>query len=556
METVYKATDDKDKKEYADSMTPSQLKSTYSRLKGARGTWEQHWQEIADHMMPLKNTITNYKSPGQKRTWQLLDNTGVHSNEMLAGTLQNVLTNPDLPWFEYTTGDIQLDQDDEVKKWLQKTSRDTHNVLNNSNFQTELHELYMDLTSLATGCMFIEEDPRFTVRFSTKFIADYVIAENNLGYVDQVYRAWMWSAVQIIEEFGIDKVPEEITKAFKTGSDEKFRIIHGVYPKSLTNPQFSGKKKFRSQYILDATEKELSSGEYTEFPYTVPRWSKAPGEVYGRGPGMTALPEMKVLNKMNETMLRGAQKVVDPPIQMPDDGYVMPISTGPAGINYYRPGNPDDRIKPIFNDTRIDFGYQVMSDIRKRVRDAFYVDQLKLGIDQKYMTAQEVMQRTEESMRLLGPMLGRMQSEFLRPLIDRVFRIMWDRGLIATPPDILSGVKLDMRYSSMIAKSQRVNEGQSMLRVMQSAAPFLQLDQSLAMIFDGESAVRTFVTTFGAPQEMLRDKKVVAQMRQQQQQAQVEAQQQQQMAQQAQMEQGQVDNALTLTKAAKEAQGL
>jgi hypothetical protein len=224
------------------------------------------------------------------------------------------------------------------------------------------------------------------------------------------------------------------------------------------------------------------------------------------------------------------------------------LITKPGGINYYRAGTTDTA-KALFTDTRVDFGYQAMEDRRKRVKDAFYVDQLKLQQGGPTMTATEVLQRTEESMRLLGPMLGRMQSEFLRPLIDRVFRIIYDRGLIPVPPQSIQGRKIDVRYSSLIAKSQRVNEAQSILRVVQSAAPFLQIDPQVAQNFNGDNVIRLLAGVYGAPAEMLNTTKQVASMRQ----AQAQAQQQ---AQQMMMQQGQIDNSLTLAKAAKQAQGV
>ncbi len=45
------------------------------------------------------------------------------------------------------------------------------------------------------------------------------------------------------------------------------------------------------------------------------------------------------------------------------------------------------------------------------------------------MTATEVVQRNEEKMRLLGPVLGRLQSELLRPMIDRTFAILLRKKL-------------------------------------------------------------------------------------------------------------------------------
>ena len=88
----------------------------------------------------------------------------------------------------------------------------------------------------------------------------------------------------------------------------------------------------------------------------MPRWSKRTGEKYGSSPGMTALPEVKTLNKMAETMIIAAQKVVDPPMQLPDDGFILPIVTSPGGLNFRRANTTDARIEPLFNFSQVDFG--------------------------------------------------------------------------------------------------------------------------------------------------------------------------------------------------------
>lgn len=524
-------------------LTPKQIKERYDGLKTDRASWETHWQDIADLMIPRKNTILKYREPGEKRTAQILDNTAMHSCELLAAAFHSLLTNPDAFWFEFTTGDLKLDQNDLVRKYFQECVRSIHNVLNNSNFQTEVHEVYIDLAGLGTANMLIEDDKQSVVRFSTKFIKEYCIDENNRGLVDQIYRKWSWKANHIVSEFGIDKVSPKVRKAFEDGETTSFEIIHTVYPKSLLNPDFSGDMPYISQYILVQEEFELEEGQFKTFPYVTPRFAKASGEMYGRSPGMTALPEAKILNKMNETMLIGAQKLVDPPVQMPDDGFVLPVITKPGGINYYRSGT-QDLIKPIFNDTRIDFGYQAMEDRRQRIKDAFYVDQLKFSQDQKYMTATEVLQRTEQSMRLLGPLMGRMQSEFLRPLIDRVFQIMAEKKLLPEAPPQIQGKKIDVRYSSLIAKSQRVGESQNVLRTIEAVAPFLQLDPQVADNFNGDNAVRVIAQTFGFPQEILRNADEVAQLRDQR------VQQQQQM-QEMMNQQNAINNAKTATETMK-----
>lgn len=495
-----------------EKMTPKRIKEKVSNLKAERSTWESHWQEIADYMLPRKNQISTTTTPGEKKAIFVLDNTGMYSAELLAGQLHGMLTNPNGFWFELTTGNLAIDQLDDVRFWLQRTSRDMHNVMNNSNFQTEVHELYLDEVAFGTAAMYVEEDDKDYVRFSTKFIGEYYIGENSKGVVDELYRSWKWSARQLVEEFGIENVGKKVTTAYEKASDDKFECIHAVFPATMV-AENGGPFDYISKYILPEEDHVLETKGYKEFPYVVPRWSKGTGEKYGRSPAMTALPEVKTVNKMMETVLRGAQKVVDPPVQMPDDGFVLPVITKPGGINYFRAGG-NDKITPIFNDSRIDFGFEVLKDKRGRIREAFFIDQLMLQQGPQ-MTATEVLQRTEEKMRLLGPMLGRQQSEFLRPLIDRVFGIMLRRGLIDknTIPQALRGRKVDVKYSSMIAKSQRVTDAQNVMRYIESLSPFIQLDPTVADNLNGDAASRAMADVFGPPQQIIRTLKEVQQLR-------------------------------------------
>ena len=45
---------------------------------------------------------------------------------------------------------------------------------------------------------------------------------------------------------------------------------------------------------------------------------------------MTALADIKMLNRMSEVTIRAAQKQVDPPLLVPDDGFMLPVRTIPG----------------------------------------------------------------------------------------------------------------------------------------------------------------------------------------------------------------------------------
>ena len=75
------------------------IKKRCSALESDRQTWEDHWQDILDYVMPRKADVTFVRSKGEKRTEVLFDSTAITANNLLAASLQGTLTSPSLPWF-------------------------------------------------------------------------------------------------------------------------------------------------------------------------------------------------------------------------------------------------------------------------------------------------------------------------------------------------------------------------------------------------------------------------------------------------------------------------
>jgi hypothetical protein len=498
------------------ALSPIKVIKQFGRLKGQRGNWEDLWQDLADYINPRKDDVTGFKSPGEKKFVNLFDSTAMISCELLAGALHGMLTNPSGQFFGLSTGDFKLDSNDSVRLWIQQVVRLIHDQINKSNFQTEGHEMYIDLCSFGTSPMQIEEDEETVIRFMTRALKEVFIEENYKGVVDCVYRSYCCDARCLVEEFGLD-LPKKVMDAFNAGKDDKFEVIHAIYPKTKVPENYKGKKSgehsFVSQYILVSEKIDLHVGGFNELPYVVPRWSKYAGEIYGRGPGEKALAEAKVCNKMAEVTLSGAQKTIDPPLMVPDDGFIMPLYTTPGGMNFYRAGS-EDMIKPIFNDARIDFGYQAITMKQTAIREAFYVDQLKLR-EGPQMTATEVQERVEQALRFLGPMLGRMQSEFLQPMIERVYQIMDRKGLIPEPPEELAGIELKIQYISVMAMAQRASELSNIKRTMDNIAVLASIDPTCTDIFDATETTKYIAKLCNFPQEAIRNKKDLDGMREQ-----------------------------------------
>ena len=259
-------------------------------------------------------------------------------------------------------------------------------------------------------------------------------------------------------------------------------------------------------------------------PFCVPRFNKDSVSIYGRSPAMSCLPDVKMVNKMSEVSIRAAQKQIDPPLMVPDDGFLLPVRTTPGALNFYRTGTRD-RMEPLQAGVQNPIGLAMEEQRRNAIRAAFYVDQLQLQ-EGPQMTATEVLQRNEERMRLLGPVMGRLQSELLQPLIQRSFQLMLRNERFVQPPEELQGQDIEIEYVSPLAKAQKLTDLQSTLRGIEI---FTQLDQTVPVMdyLDPDGMVKYLVEVTGMPAQVIRSNEEVAAMREEQQQAQAQAQSQQ-----------------------------
>jgi len=526
------------------------LLSRFDRLKTQRQNWESHWQEVADYMQPRKADVTKTRSKGDKRTELIFDSSPLQSVELLAASLHGMMTNPSTPWFSLKFKNDGMENEDEAKEWLESATEIMYSAFNKSNFQQEIFELYHDLITFGTAAMFIEEDDEDDLKFSTRHINEMYISENDKGRIDTVFRKFRISARAAIQKF--KTVSTNIAVIAKKDPYEEVEILHAVYPRSDFNPVKQDKENmpFESVYLDADSGDELSVSGFKEFPFVVPRYLKASHEIYGRSPAMTALPDVKMLNEMSKVIIKSAQKQVDPPLLVPDDGFMLPVRTVPGGLNFYRAGTRD-RIEPLNIGANNTLGLNMEEQRRNSIRNAFYVNQLQMQ-DGPQMTATEVIQRNEEKMRLLGPVLGRLQSELLKPLIDRSFAILMRKNLFPNPPEFLSGQDIEIEYVSPLAKAQKSTELSSIMR----AVEILGSLSNVAPVFDHinmDKLVRHLTSIVGVPQKILKPQ---AELNAERQEAAAQAEQQQQMQQMQQVAQAGRDIAPLAKALPEEAQAL
>jgi len=482
------------------------LRRRLATLQTERRTWESHWQEIAELMSPRKAGFTGRRQPGEKAMLAVYDSTAIHAVELLAAGLHGVATNPASKWFSLRMTDDALNDMDEVKQWL----ADVEQIMwarmyaPGTNFTTALHEIYHDLAAFGTGILFCGLRDSGGLLFEAKPLSQFYIAENAEGVVDTVYGRTEYAVRQLVELFGLEAVSDNVRRLYESGlHDSLVWVVHAVYPRPQR--QASGRRRetmpFASVYYEEATAHVLEEGGFPEFPYMVPRWSKRSGELYGRSQGMTALPDTKMLQAMMLVTIKAAQKVADPPLFLPHEGFMGPIRTVPGGLNFYRGSRGE--IFPMPVSTGLPVTFQMMEDVRNRIRTTFFADVIQFVTDVR-MTATEVRQRAQERMRLLGPIVGRLEAELLGPLVSRVMQLLHRLGVLPPEPEVISGRDYTVEFVSPIATAQKQGEADALLHVVQYAMPLAQADPTvMARVFNLEEVVRYLADLFNLNPKLL-----------------------------------------------------
>ena len=486
-------------------------------LASERAPLDQLWQEIAELMKPMRADFTFHRVPGDKRTQKVFDATAGLAADNLAAGLWGMVTNAANDWFTLRSDLAESDEDQATKEWLDDVTRRMKAGFsgNGQRFYSRVMELYADLVTFGTGVFYSEEDASTgRIHYSCRHLAECFVAENERDEVDTLFRRFTFTARQAHLRWG-DKCHASVLRAIEKEPDRRFTFLHAVMPRAEVQGgrHDSAGMGFASFYVDVENRLLLSEGGYHDFPYQVPRWSTASRGLYGDSPAMLALPDVKMLNAMSKTTIVAAQKAVDPPLLAVDEVAVRGLRTHPGGIIY---GGLDEngrrRYEPLHSGGNVGLGLELEEQRREAVRQAFYFS-LLLMVQQPNQTATEVLARQEEKLRLMGPHLGRIQAEFLDPLIRRQFGIMRRANLLPPAPKQLLRAGIRIEYVSPLARAQRAGEGAAIVRALESLAPLGAIKPEIYDNIDADAAARLLAQSFGVPNNLLRTPDAVKKLR-------------------------------------------
>ncbi|WP_299622896.1 portal protein [Pelagibius sp.] len=506
------------------------LLSRHKRLKDQRRLWESHWQELAEVMLPRRADFTSERIAGERRADELFDGTPMLARRGLASAIDGLLKPKTARWFRIKALDEGLDEDEQVKRWLEIAEERLYRALydRRARFIQRSGEVDEDLVTFGTGVLFVGEGQALNrLLFRSFHLKDVVLAENGEGEIDTLFVSLRLTARQAAQRFGETALGKDTREALTNGGEDKpFSFLQVVTPRAERDGRRRDNRNlpFASLVIDVQSEHQVSESGYHEFPFAVPRWDTAAGEVYGRSPGMIALPDANTLQQMGKTLLVAGHKAVDPPLLVGDDSVFGTPKTFPGGITTFDMQAARDLgripIEPLQTGFNLPLGREMQKDARDQIWAAFFRNVLQLPVDAPRMTATEVLERKEEFIRTIGPVFGRLESDYIGQVVERAFNILLRAGAFPEPPEALQGREVVFDYASPVEQARRQIEAAGAARSVELLAPFVQADPSILDNFDGDAIARDTPEIFGMPQRWLRPKEEVEGLREGRQQAQ------------------------------------
>jgi len=508
-------------------------------LASDRSAFEQHWQEVAELVLPAYSGMfysNSMTAPGTKKTALQFDSVATISLKRFASILDSLLTPRTSTWHRTVPSDLNLLKDHSTRVWFEELNRTLTKYRYNpaANFAGQNQMNYISLGAFGSGCMFIDQlAGKPGIRYKSVHLGEIYFKENHQGLVDSAYRRFMLTARQVVQKWG-DAAPDKVKEKLEKNPDTPFAFVHCVKPRENYDPGRLDSKNMplASLYVFEDEKIIIQEDGYTSFPFAISRYEQAPGEVYGRGPAMDVLPAIKTLNAQKKTILKQGHRVVDPVLLAHDDGVLSGFSLKPGAINYGAVSSEGRRLVDVLPTGNLAVGEEMMDSERGVIQDAFLVTLFQILVDSPVMTATEVMERTREKGLLLAPTVGRQLSEYLGPMIDREIDLLVRQGLVPPmPPALLEADgEYVIEYTSPMSKAMRAEEVTGVMRAFDQTLNIVGVTQDPAPLdyFNLDVIVPAIAQIQSVPAEWMQSAEAVEAIRsdraaQQQQQQVVEA---------------------------------
>ncbi|MHC1696887.1 MAG: portal protein [Geobacteraceae bacterium] len=506
-------------------MDGAKIIKLFNDMKIARSPLETAWRDCFKYTFPSRGTqftqsLSSPATTAKADQSEIYDSTAPDACKTLASALVSGLTPSNSKWFGLKVEGDDTDES-EVNRWLDAKTTIVHGFIHASNFDAPAFEAMLDAVLSGWFCMYVEQGENTPYTFELWDMARcYVSASRRGGIIDTIFYHFSLTAEQAVGEYGEKNLPDRIKKALAADKPlTRFEFVQAIYPKPKEKGKRPKKKDeimpFASCHVELVSKQVVRERGYHELPVTVPRWLKVPNSHYAVGPFHDALPDTKTLNECKRLTLANADLAIAGMWGAVDDGVLNPktVRIGARKIVYMA---KKESFFPLTPGGNFDLGMLVTADLQKSIRRIMNADMLETSTEGSAKTATEWHYRVNLIRQLLGPMYGRMQSEYLQLLVERCFGIALRAGWLGKPgsiPEALRDKNIRLQYISPLARAQKLEDVAAMDRFEQDLLATAQVQGDVLDNYDLDEAKREKANLLGVPARLIRTKDKVKEIR-------------------------------------------
>jgi hypothetical protein len=465
------------------------LSARLQSLRSWRWMKWTYWEVLARYFVPFRYSwvvTANKMTRGHPVNDSIIDSTGLLAVRTCSAGMWTGLTSPSRPWFKFGVGAPGVKLDRQSLQWIENLQEAAYTVLKQSNFYSQMATAFKDLVWAGTSPIIIYEDFEDVVRFYVPCAGEYFVDEGARLSADTLYREFTLNVLQIVDMFGIDNCPEQVTKLWMEGGgayQTEFVIAHAIEPNTpIPNKSRNGdpgarpvpeKFAYREIYWLrdQKTPRPLSVRGFNAKPFAVFRWSLVSNDPYGHGPCEDALGDNKQIQLETRRKAEFIGKGVRPPMGADPALKNEPTSIIEGNITYFSTDGNKKGFFPLFEPNPA-WLPGITADIEKvseRIKEALFV-KLFMAISQmegvQPRNELELTKRDLERLQELGPVIDLAEKE-IDSILIRVVNIIQRRKMIPPKPAALDRVPLKIVYVSILRLAQRAAESVAMKDVLQ-----------------------------------------------------------------------------------------
>jgi hypothetical protein len=480
MENMYEEKEGKKQKYKGNRLKVEDIIKRAEVAQRKKDEFESLYRDAYEFALPQRQLYGYWEgqSQGAKKMARVFDSTAINSTQRFANRLQSGIFPPQRKWCRLEPGpDIPVERRQQAQAVLDQYNEKMFTVIKQSNFDIAIGEFLLDLAVGTAGMLVLPGDDVAPLNFIPvpMFLISYEEGAN--GQVDKVYRKMRMKAEAVKQQWKDAEFPVDVAQRIESKPTDEIELLEAtVYDMDRGDYCY---------HVIDKISKEeLVYRRMNSSPWVISRYSKVAGEVYGRGPLLTALPDIKTLNKTLELVLKNASLAISGVYTAADDGVLNPqtVKLVPGAIiPVARNGGPQgESLKPLARSGDFNVSQIIIQDLRANIKRTLLDESLPPD-NMSARSATEVVERMKELAQNLGSAFGRLINETMVPLVSRILSVMDERGLIDLPLQV-NGLEVKVSPVAPLAMAQNMEEINNIMQFMQITA---------TMGAEGQLAVKT-----------------------------------------------------------------